>query len=235
MFRLLEALVDPFQPYDAQLPPPSGVWPFIVRHLRPLRHVILVSVLFAVVSAAAEIWLIGYAGRLVDVLAATAPDELWSALGTELLVAAAIILIGRPLAKGIREGLNDIAFRPNAESMIGWRAHRHVLQPVGGLVPQRPRRTHRHTGPAGGRRGHRRDLFRAAHPDVRRDLYRWLDLADGNDRFAADRAAADLGRALLHADGLYRAALSGGIGALPEGAIGPDRTCWSTVTATSTP
>jgi ATP-binding cassette subfamily B multidrug efflux pump len=127
MFRLLETLVDPFQSYDNDTPP-AGAWAFVVKHLRPLRRVIAASLVFAVVSAAIEIWLIGYAGRLVDVLAATSPSQLWQERGTELVMVALIILIGRPLAKGIREGLDDIAFRPNAETMIGWRAHRHVLQ-----------------------------------------------------------------------------------------------------------
>ncbi|MGB3336471.1 MAG: ABC transporter ATP-binding protein, partial [Devosia sp.] len=40
---------------------------------------------------------------------------------------AIVILLGRPLAHILRESLNDIALRPNAVTLLRWRAHRHVL------------------------------------------------------------------------------------------------------------
>ncbi len=73
MFRCFESIVDPFQSYD-QRTPPAGVWRFLVQHLRPLRHVMALSLLFSLIGAAIEVWLIGYAGRLIDNLAATAPE-----------------------------------------------------------------------------------------------------------------------------------------------------------------
>jgi ATP-binding cassette subfamily B multidrug efflux pump len=127
MFRFFENLVDPFQPYAAETPP-SGVRAYVVEHLRPLRHVIAMSLGFTVLGALIEIWLVYYAGRLVDTLATTPPAELWSRLGVELLTVAAILLVLRPAAAFMRESLDDIAFRPNAVSLMRWRAHRHVLR-----------------------------------------------------------------------------------------------------------
>ena len=127
MFRRFQKLADPFQSYAAATPP-DRVWPFLVQHLRPLRRVIAMSLVLAVIGAGIEVWLIGYAGTLVDTLAATSPAQLWAEHGMELLGVAALVLIARPLAAFLREGLNDIVFRPNAETLIRWRAHRHVLK-----------------------------------------------------------------------------------------------------------
>jgi ATP-binding cassette, subfamily B, multidrug efflux pump len=131
VFRLLEQLADPFQHYGERTPP-TGVWSFILEHLRPLRRVVVLSLTLSVVSAALEVWLIYYASRLVDTLTTTPREQLWSEHGTEFVVVALLILLARPLSWLSREALDDIAFRPNAVTMIRWRAHRHVLgQSVG--------------------------------------------------------------------------------------------------------
>ncbi len=127
MFRRLLTLVDPFQSYP-DLPPPAGVWAFLVQHLKPLWGVMAMSLVLTLVGAGIEVWLIGYAGRLVDTLAASAPQTLWVDHGAELIGAVLLVLIGRPLAALLREALDDIAFRPNAETLIRWRSHRHVLR-----------------------------------------------------------------------------------------------------------
>jgi ATP-binding cassette subfamily B multidrug efflux pump len=126
MSRRFSSLVDPFAAPDAA--PDPDVWRFLLQSARPLRRVIAMSLVLAVIGAGIEVWLIFYTGTLVDVLAATRPVELWSRHGGELLLAAAIVLIGRPLAGYLRESLDDIAFRPNAVTMAQWRAHRHVVR-----------------------------------------------------------------------------------------------------------
>ncbi|MEV0646625.1 ABC transporter ATP-binding protein [Phytomonospora sp. NPDC050363] len=125
MFGLLENSTDPFRAHDLRTPP-DRPWRFLLDAFRPLRGVVALSVFFTVVGAGVEVWLIGFAGRLVDTLADTAPKELWAVHGTELLTVAALLLIGRPLLHLLSEGLDDIAFRPNARATAIWRAHRHV-------------------------------------------------------------------------------------------------------------
>jgi len=125
MFRRFEKLIDPFQRYD-QSTLPNRVWPFIFDTLQPLRGVVAASLLLTAVGAILEVWLIGYAGRLVDTLVAIPPDELWERHGAALLIAAFLLLVIRPLAAAAREALDDIAFRPTAIAMIRWRALRHV-------------------------------------------------------------------------------------------------------------
>jgi ATP-binding cassette subfamily B multidrug efflux pump len=131
MFRRFSSLVDPFQSHD-QSTPPDNAWRFLVKNLWPFRYVTAMSLTLTVIGAAIEVWLIGYASKLVDALAATSPTAFWARHGHELLLAGAIVLVVRPLAGLLKESLDDIAFRPNAEFLVRWRAHRHVLgQSVG--------------------------------------------------------------------------------------------------------
>ncbi|MGY0232090.1 ABC transporter ATP-binding protein [Longispora urticae] len=125
MFRLFENAVDPFR-HDDPSTPPGRVLPFLVAQFRPLRGILALSLLFTVVSACVEVWLIGYAGRLVDTLTATDPARVWHDHGVELLAVAALVLVLRPLLHFVNEGLDDVAFRPNALTMVLWRTHRHV-------------------------------------------------------------------------------------------------------------
>ncbi len=125
LFRFLENAVDPFRAYQSRTPP-GGVWSFLVREFRPLRIVVAASLAFTVVSAGLEVWLIGYSGRLVDALSATSPARLWETHGVELLAVAALVLVVRPLVHLLNESLDDIAFRPNAQTLALWRAHRYV-------------------------------------------------------------------------------------------------------------
>jgi ATP-binding cassette subfamily B multidrug efflux pump len=125
VFRLLASVVDPLR-VGAEGTPPRRVWPFLVREFRPLRGVVAASLTFTVMGAGLEVWLIGYAATLVDTLAATPPHLLWQTYGGQLLAVAAVVLLARPVVHLLSEGLDDIAFRPNAQTLALWRAHRYV-------------------------------------------------------------------------------------------------------------
>ena len=131
MFGFFQKLADPFVADDGDAMPASA-WAFLNNHFRTLRPILIASFVLTVLGASLEVWMIGYSGTLVDLLASSTPDALWAEHGTELLLAALLIGIGRPLLAFVYESLDDVAFRPNAETLLRWRAHRHVLrQPVG--------------------------------------------------------------------------------------------------------
>ncbi|TDC84282.1 ABC transporter ATP-binding protein [Micromonospora sp. KC606] len=125
MLGLFENPVDPFPTGDNRTPA-ADVRRFLLTELRPLRPVVAAAVATTILCAAIEVWLIGYAGRLVDTLAAGSPDTLWADHGTELLIVATFVLLIRPLINLAGEALDDIAFRANARPLARWRAHRHV-------------------------------------------------------------------------------------------------------------
>jgi ATP-binding cassette subfamily B multidrug efflux pump len=125
VFRLLAKAVNPFDHGDAPRDS-SSLIAWLRAELRPFRFVLIVSLLTTVAGAAIEIWLIAYAARLVDTLAATSPADLWRVHGLEFTVAAAVVLVLRPLLHLVNEGLDDISLRANLQTRLIWRAHLHV-------------------------------------------------------------------------------------------------------------
>lgn len=125
MFKILENLVDPYQPHFTTTPP-SGVWEYLRANLAPLKRVLIASAVFTIMAAVIEVWLIGYAGRLIDTLSEIPPEQLWSTIGPELLGVALLLLVLRPISHFLREGTNDMGLKPNAATLFRWRASSHV-------------------------------------------------------------------------------------------------------------
>lgn len=128
MFRFFESLVDPYVDHEATDRPPNRLWPFMWNYAQPFKKVFAVSALMSVVTAAIEIWLIWYLGRIIDLLSRGTPAEVWAANRTELLLVAGFILLIRPLIQGLDVALLNNAILPNFGTLIRWRAHGHVLR-----------------------------------------------------------------------------------------------------------
>ena len=128
MFRYFESLVDPYTPYAEENTPPDRLWPFLMAYLRPARGVMLWTVASIFAVGLVEIWLIWYAGRLVDMLAEAGPEGFWTEHGFELILVAAFVLLLRPLAQTLSAALLNQSIMPNVGTLVRWRSHRHVLR-----------------------------------------------------------------------------------------------------------
>lgn len=132
MFRFFEGLVDPYRPYARTDTPPRKLWPFLKDYIQPFRGVFAITAITSVVTAAADVALIWYVGRVVDLLAQGRPDEIWASYGWEIVAVGLAVLILRPLVHFINVALLHNTILPNFGTMIRFRAHDHVLrQPVG--------------------------------------------------------------------------------------------------------
>ena len=132
MFRYFETLVDPYGPYTQTDTPPRQLWPFLKEYVRPFRSVFAVTAALSVVSAFADVALIWYVGRLVDLLSTATPAEAWASHGAEMIGVALAVLILQPILLVANVALLHNTILPNFGTMIRWRAHRHVIrQPVG--------------------------------------------------------------------------------------------------------
>ena len=132
MFSFFEKLVDPYGPYEQTDTPPRQLWPFLQDYIRPFRAVFAVTGLLSVVSAFADVALIWYVGRLVDLLSNLGPADVWQGYGTEILAVGAAVLIVRPILLVANVALLHNTILPNFGTMIRWRAHAHIIrQPVG--------------------------------------------------------------------------------------------------------
>jgi len=105
--RFFLNLIDPYDKGDTT--PSARVLLFLRSHLPPLRRVLIASLVATVLVAGTEVWLIGYAGRLIDLLAATPPELVWQRHGRELLAAAAVLLLVRPVLQFARGGLDGVS------------------------------------------------------------------------------------------------------------------------------
>jgi ATP-binding cassette, subfamily B, multidrug efflux pump len=132
MFRFFEDLVDPYGPYEETDTPPRQLWPFLKDYVRPFKGVFAVTAMLSVIAAFADVALIWYVGRLVDLLATSAPTVVWDTYGTEIILVGLAVLFLRPLFLVANVALLHNTILPNFGTMIRWRAHRHVIrQPVG--------------------------------------------------------------------------------------------------------
>lgn len=132
MFKFFEGLIDPYQPYPQSNTPPTRLWPFLAEYVRPFRRIFIVTGIISAFNAVAEVALIWYMGRIVDVLAGGAPAQIWAAYGTEILLVGLAVLLVKPLIGAVGVALLHNTILPNFGTMMRWRAHAHVLrQPVG--------------------------------------------------------------------------------------------------------
>ena len=132
VFRFFEGLVDPYQPFAQTDTPPRQLWPFLMGYARPFRRVFAVTGVLSVVVAFADVALIWYLGRLIDLLGSVGPGRLWAEHGVEIAAVGLAVLLLRPILLVANVALLHNAILPNFGTMIRWRAHGHVLrQPVG--------------------------------------------------------------------------------------------------------
>jgi ATP-binding cassette subfamily B multidrug efflux pump len=127
MLRWLERRIDPFASFDETAMPPTTVAGFTWHYLKPIRF--WLGVLFAASLAVGlvESSLYVLMGRVVDMLAKSAPDRLWPEHGAALLGMAALILLVRPALHFLNEGISNQIIVPQSTNMVRWRTHLYTL------------------------------------------------------------------------------------------------------------
>lgn len=128
MFRFFENLVDPYSTYPQNDTPPTRLFPFLIDYMRPFRRVFWITGALSVIVAVVEIWLLGYLGRLVNILSEGTPAQVWIQSGTELVLVAIFLLTLRPMTQALHTMLLNQTIMPNIGTIARWRGHRHVLR-----------------------------------------------------------------------------------------------------------
>ena len=77
MFRFFENLVDPYSAYEDSDTPPRKLFPFLWEYSQPFKKLFALATLMSIIVAAVEIILIGYMGRIVDLLSGD-PAQVWA-------------------------------------------------------------------------------------------------------------------------------------------------------------
>ena len=132
MFRFFENLVDPYVEGKVVESSADKVWPFIGAFAKPFRYVIALNIFTSFCVAAAEIGLLYYLGRLVDLLTQNTPSQFWSSHGLEISLVLLFVLVLRPCFQILNTALIKNSIQPNIAALGRWRSYKHVLnQPVG--------------------------------------------------------------------------------------------------------
>ena len=127
MFKFFENLVDPYGDYPQTDTPPRKLFAFLWAYSQPFKRVFALAGVMSIVVATVEILLIGYMGRIVDLLAGE-PAQVWAEHGAELILVALFILVLRPALQAFDVLLLNNAILPNFGTLIRYRAHKHVLR-----------------------------------------------------------------------------------------------------------
>ncbi|HHL21692.1 MAG TPA: ABC transporter ATP-binding protein [Aliiroseovarius sp.] len=127
MFRLFENLIDPFAPDDGTTPP-ATLWAYLKTQLAPFRRWLPWLGLTGILVAVMETGLIFYSGRLIDLMGSAGPGAFWPAHGLELALAAAFVLMLRPLVITLNHLFLEQMLAGNMQEQVRFRAHRHLLR-----------------------------------------------------------------------------------------------------------
>lgn len=132
MLKYFENLVDPYCEGQIGKAPSRKVWAFMASFVAPFRRIIYLNIITSFFVAAAEVGLIYYLGRLIDLLNDSTPQQFWKANGLEMLFVLVFVLFIRPLVQIVNTALIKNAIQPNMAALGRWRSYKHVLdQPVG--------------------------------------------------------------------------------------------------------
>ena len=126
MYKLFENLVDPFQNYDTGTPPKT-LWAFYREQMRPFRRVIPWMLVTGLVVALFDVWIIYYAGRLIDLMEGSGAALFWANHNVELITVVAVIFAVRPVMIVVQRFFLEQTLAGNMQERVRWRAHRHML------------------------------------------------------------------------------------------------------------
>lgn len=130
VFAWIEGKVDAFAPYTETVPD-KRPWRYFFKEALTLGPILWWAAAAGAVMSLLELGVIWYAGRLVDLMAA-GPETFWADHGTEVLIAALILVFIRPIAVTFSSMVNFSGISTHLLPQSRWRAHRWMLgQPVG--------------------------------------------------------------------------------------------------------
>jgi len=127
VFGFFERLVDPYTPYEETDTPPTRLWPFLWDYTRPFHSVFVITAALSTIVAFIEVGLIGYLGRLVDLLDKD-PAVFWADHAGELIAMAVFFLTLRPMIQTAHTALLNQTINPNVTALARWRAHRQIMR-----------------------------------------------------------------------------------------------------------
>jgi ATP-binding cassette, subfamily B, multidrug efflux pump len=128
MFSLFERLLKPTDHPPEQAVPPPGFVAFFWHFARQAKG--LFAALFAagLVVALLDSTIPVFMGRIVTLITASPPDELFAKFWPHLLGMAVVLLIARPIALSAQNLIANQAISANVSNRIRWQNHWYVVR-----------------------------------------------------------------------------------------------------------
>ncbi|KAB1087453.1 ABC transporter ATP-binding protein [Neorhizobium galegae] len=129
VFRIFESFIKPFARRD-DLKPPVGLIGFVWFYVSQAKLPFFAMLVLGGLAAGVEAAMFWYVGRLVDILDTTKPADGWSGLlanhGTELVVMALVVGIGRFLIGLMTALVDQQIITPGFYNLVRWQSYIHV-------------------------------------------------------------------------------------------------------------
>src|ERR1700758_3198529 len=127
MFSLFERLLKPTDPPEQAAPPP-GFTAFFWHFARQAKG--LFAALFAagLVVALLDSTIPVFMGRIITLITASPPDELFAKFWPHLLGMAVVLLVARPIALTAQNLIANQAISANVSNRIRWQNHWYVVR-----------------------------------------------------------------------------------------------------------
>src|SRR5438552_1575094 len=127
MFSLFERLLKPTLPPEHP-EPPAGLIGFYWHYARQAKGLFIGLFVAGFFVALLDSMIPVFIGRVVTLITATRPEELFAEYGTILMLMAFVLLVLRPLALTSQNIMANQAIAANVGNMIRWQSHWHVVR-----------------------------------------------------------------------------------------------------------
>jgi len=127
MFRWFESRLDPF-PAEEPVEPPRTLVAFCLHYTRGAWPFIAVSAVLTACVAAAEVWMFGFLGSIVDWLSVQNRETFLQTEGWKLAGMAFVVLVALPSMVFINSMVNQQTLMGNYPMRIRWQVHRYLLK-----------------------------------------------------------------------------------------------------------
>ncbi len=123
----MERWIDPLAPGRVEQPP-AELRQFFRHFLAPMKGLIAVTLVVALVASVVELAMFGFLGSLVDRMAASSPENFVSDNLWLLVLMSFVLLVLRPVSTILSRGLVNLALAPNLATLVRWQSYRYVLR-----------------------------------------------------------------------------------------------------------
>ena len=107
---------------------PATLVAFYWHFLRQARGLCIALVIVGGVQALLDASVPAFLGRVVTLATRFGPDALFREAWLQLLLMAAVLLVVRPVAIGLRMAVTNLAITPGVTNLVRWQSHWHVVR-----------------------------------------------------------------------------------------------------------